>query len=351
MPLVIRMLNVNVLSIFNEELLEKMNYGILITPNLDHLVKLQKDREFYNVYQKAEWIVCDSKILLLASKFIGTPVREAIPGSSFFPAYCDFHKDNSDIKIFLLGAAPGVADKAMEKINERIGRSIIIGSHSPSFGFEKNDDECEEIIRIINSTDATVLVVGVGAPKQEKWIYKYKDRFTNIKLFMALGATIDFEAGNIKRAPKIFQNLGLEWFYRLIKEPRRLWKRYLIDDMPFFYYLLKQKFGWYINPFEATKLIEVKLTERPILNKSKAIAFYIREGLEYWGKFPALTAWLFGTSPTEEIQIPEELLPDHLRNRTASGRPAKMPLGQTVSLVRKEKKIIKAEPGQKSNVG
>ena len=246
----IKLLNINIHSISKNELLQKMNNGVLITPNVDHLIKLQSDKDLYKIYQKADWIVCDSKILFFAAKFIGTPIKEVIPGSSFFPQYCDYHKNNPEIKIFLLGAAESVADEAQRRINQRIGRSIIVGAHSPSYGFEKKEKECEEIIRKINKTDATVLVVGVGAPKQEKWIFKYKDKFTHIKLFMALGATIDFEAGNLKRAPKIFQNVGMEWFYRLVKEPKRLWKRYLIDDIPFFYYILKQRFGLYKNPFE-----------------------------------------------------------------------------------------------------
>jgi len=246
----IKILNVFIRSIAINELLKKMHKGVLVTPNLDHLVKLQKDRDFYNVYKSADWIICDSKILLVQSMFLGKSIKEAIPGSSLFPAYCDYHKNDADIKIFLLGAAPGVANKAMKKINKRIQRQIVVGALSPSFGFEKNEQECEEIIRNINESDATVLVVGVGAPKQEKWINKYKDQFTDIDLFMALGATIDFEAGNIERSPKFFQIIGFEWLYRLIKEPKRLWKRYLVDDVQFFYYLLKQKAGIYKNPFE-----------------------------------------------------------------------------------------------------
>ena len=95
-----------------------------------------------------------------------------------------------------------------------------------------------------------MVLVGLGNPKQTKWIYKYKDRLPNIDLFLALGATIDFEAGNIKRAPKIVQKLALEWLYRLCKEPKRMYHRYLIEDMPFFWLLLKQKLGKYKNPFE-----------------------------------------------------------------------------------------------------
>lgn len=245
-----RILNVDILSITKDCLLEKLKKGVLVTPNVDHLVKLQRDREFYGVYQKAEWVVCDSKILYLLSKLLKRPLPEAIPGSSFFTSYYMYHKDDPDCRIFLLGAKEGIAAKAMQRINEKVGRRIVVGAHSPSFGFEKNEKECEELIDIINKTGANVLLVGVGAPKQEKWIMKYRDRMPGVDLFMALGATIDFEAGTLKRAPAIWQKIGMEWLYRCMKEPKRLFKRYFVDDMQFFYYFTKQLLGMYKDPFK-----------------------------------------------------------------------------------------------------
>lgn len=245
----IRILNINILSLTQKELLEKMAEGVLYTPNLDHLIKLQRDREFYDIYQQAEWVVCDSKILYLASRLLKRPLPTAIPGSSFFSVYYNYHANNPDCRIFLLGAAEGVAKKAMENINRKVGRQIVVGAHSPSYGFERNEKECAELVETVNASGATVLLVGVGAPKQEKWIAKYRNQMPQVKLFMALGATIDFEAGNIKRAPKIFQALAMEWFYRFLKEPKRLFRRYFVDDIQFFYYFAKQLLGLYKDPF------------------------------------------------------------------------------------------------------
>lgn len=245
-----RILNIDIDNISEQKLLEKLTDGFVVTPNVDHLVKLQKDKEFYDVYQSADWIICDSKILGLAFRFLGTPIKEAIPGSSFFTHFYEYHKNNEDIKIFLLGAAEGVAMKAQENINRKTEREIIVGAYSPSFGFERDEEECKQIIDMINSSLATVLLVGVGAPKQEKWIYKYKDKLHNIKIFLPLGATIDFEAGNVKRAPMIFRKLAMEWLYRIFQDPKRLIKRYLVDDMVFFYYLIQQKIGRYKCPFK-----------------------------------------------------------------------------------------------------
>lgn len=245
----VKILNVEIDNITQEELLIQLNKGVLITPNVDQIVKMQSDKEFYEIVRNAEWVVCDSKILSLLSKSLKTPIREAIPGSSFFTSYYMYHKDDPDCRIFLLGAREGVAQKAMARINEKTGRDIILGALSPSFGFDNNEEECEHIINIINESGANVVLVGVGAPKQEKWIFKYKDKMPDVKVWMALGATIDFEADNVKRAPKWMQKCALEWFYRFLMEPRRMFKRYFIDDMKFFYFFLKQLLGVYKNPF------------------------------------------------------------------------------------------------------
>lgn len=213
-------------------------------------MKLQKDKDFYNIYQQAEWVVCDSKILYLFSKLLKHPLPEAIPGSSFFTSFYMYHKDDENCKIFLLGAGEGIAEKALDNINRKVGRKIIVGAHSPSYGFEKDEKECKELVKIVNESGANVLLVGVGAPKQEKWIMKYRNNMPKVDIFMALGATIDFEAGTLKRAPLIWQKCGMEWLYRVIKEPKRLFKRYFVDDMQFFLYFSKQLLGIYKNPLK-----------------------------------------------------------------------------------------------------
>jgi len=245
----INILNAEIQDITRDELLQNLKRGVLITPNLDHLVKLQKDREFYECYCKAEWVVCDSRILQLCSKLLKRSFPEAIPGSSFFPAFCDYHRNDPDCRIFLLGAMDGVARKAMECINQRMGRQMVVGALSPSYGFENNPEENKHICRTINDSKANVVLVGVGAPKQEKWIMAHKDEMPGVDIWMALGATIDFEAGNVRRAPRWVQKIGLEWFYRFCCEPKRLFRRYFVDDMAFFRMFLRQLRGTYHNPF------------------------------------------------------------------------------------------------------
>ena len=245
----IKILNVEIDSISQDELLEQLKKGVLVTPNVDQIVKMQTDREYYDIVRRAEWCVCDSKILYLCAKILGTPLPEAIPGSSFFPAFYEYHREDENCKIFLLGAMDGVAQKAMDRINGKVGRQMVVGAYSPTYGFEKKEEENERIYRMINDSGANVVLVGVGCPKQEKWIDKHKTQMPGVDIWMALGATIDFEAGNVKRAPIIWRKLYMEWFYRFLQEPKRMYKRYFVDDPKFFWYLLKQRLGIYRNPF------------------------------------------------------------------------------------------------------
>lgn len=250
------------------ELLEKLyGGGVVFTPNVDHVMKLQQSYEFYDVYQEADYRVCDSKVLIYVSNFLGTPIREKISGSDLFPAFYDYYRNDKNIKIFLLGSEPKVVKQAQISINTKVGRDIIVAAHSPSYGFEANEQECREIVDLINNSDATVLAIGVGAPKQEMWIAKYRHKLKNVRIFLAIGATIDFEAGNIQRSPKWMSEVGLEWLYRLILEPKRLWKRYVLSALPFFWLILKQRIQLYKNPWSETKVKAISqksASEKPI---------------------------------------------------------------------------------------
>jgi N-acetylglucosaminyldiphosphoundecaprenol N-acetyl-beta-D-mannosaminyltransferase len=251
-PRCLRILNIDFDNLTIVELLERLRHGgVVYTPNVDHLIKLQHDRDFYHIYQTADYRVCDSQIVLYIAKFLGLKIKEKISGSDLFPAFYNYYRHEESMQIFLLGAKPGVAQRAQDRINQTLDRQMVIASHSPSYGFEKNETECQEIIALINDSGATVLAIGVGAPKQEKWIAQYRDQLIHVKVFLAIGATIDFEAGEVPRAPRWVSQTGLEWLYRLVSEPKRLWKRYLLEDMPLFGLILRQKLGRYQDPFKA----------------------------------------------------------------------------------------------------
>ena len=243
MTATVNILGVSLTNLHRAELFAAFTDGVLVTPNVDIIMKARVDPEFHALLHQAEFRVCDSQIVKIAGRFLGTPIKEKISGSDFLGEYCAHHANHPEVKLFLLGAGPGVAQEAQRRINARIGRNIVIGAHSPSFGFENDPAECLTLAKQVSDSGATALAVGVGAPKQEKFIMRYKAQMPAVRVFMAVGASIDFEAGHIARAPAWMSRSGLEWAYRLYREPARLWRRYLVDDLPFFGLLLKQKLG------------------------------------------------------------------------------------------------------------
>lgn len=248
-----RILNIDIHNHTFQGFLAQLAEGLVVTPNVDHLVKLQRDREFYGCYLRAEHIVCDSRIVQLTSRFLypGRGIPEQIAGSDLLPAWCAFHRDPAHVQhVFLLGGTEESVQLARERLNALAGREIVAGFYSPPFGFENDPDETAKIVDIVDSCGATALAVGVGAPKQEIWIDRHRQRMPNVKVFFAVGATIDFLAGTAKRAPRWMVTAGLEWLHRLLREPWRLGKRYLYDDLPFFWLVAKQKLGTYKNPWE-----------------------------------------------------------------------------------------------------
>lgn len=236
----VRILNIDIDCTTRRELLSSLDSGVLFTPNVDHLVTLHDDPDFLDCYRQADYRVCDSRVLRLCSLLLPRAIPEAIPGSSFFHEYCFYHAADPACRLFLIGAAPGVARKAGERINRRVGRQMVVGFYSPPFDREMTHDEMSRLADDVKRSEATVAVVGLGSPKQEKWIMANRHRFQSVKLWMALGATIDFEAGNVARAPRWIQSLCLEWFYRFLLQPRHLFRRYFIRDPRFFYYFVRQ---------------------------------------------------------------------------------------------------------------
>lgn len=242
----IKLLNIEVDNLTMSETIEKIDELIqsnknsyIVTPNVDHIVKLETDEEFKKVYKDASLILTDGMPLVWISKLKKMPIKEKISGSDLFPKVCELAAQK-DYKVFLLGAAPGVADQAASNLKKKFSGLQVVGTYSPSFGFENNPKEINKIIRIINDVKPDILAIGLGAPKQEKFIYNYKEKL-NVPISLAIGASIDFEAGNIKRAPKWMQNIGLEWFYRLLKEPKRMFKRYLVDDLKILKLIIKYR--------------------------------------------------------------------------------------------------------------
>jgi len=245
----VRLLNVNVDDVRMDELVETFRQGVMLTLHVDMIMKLQKDEEFYNLLPKFDVITCDSQILNVASRLLGTPLGERVSGSDFFPLFYNRYKNDPSVTLFICGGGPGVAAIARVKVNAKVGREMVVGTSSPSRDFESDPEELARVIDEINQSGASVLVVGLGGGRQEKFIFKYRDRLTGIRLFLPLGGTIDYEAEGLKRPPTWITNGGFEWLYRLLREPRQRWHRYIVHQPPFLYLLLRQMMGIYRDPF------------------------------------------------------------------------------------------------------
>jgi N-acetylglucosaminyldiphosphoundecaprenol N-acetyl-beta-D-mannosaminyltransferase len=213
-------------------LIQQNRNAYVVTPNADHIVQLERGGELCDVYKNADLILADGKPLLWISKWYGTPIKEKISGSDLFPKLCEMASEKG-YTMFFLGAAEGVAAKAAENLMQRYAELKVVGTYSPPLGFEQNTEEMNKIEEIIKEANPHILIVGLGCPKQELFIFHNREKL-GVPISLGLGASLDFEAGNIKRAPKWMSEHGLEWLYRFFKEPKRMFKRYFIDDMKIF---------------------------------------------------------------------------------------------------------------------
>lgn len=237
-----KFMNIEIDNVTMEEALMRIDYLIkikknayVVTPNVDHIVQIETNSELRQVYNDANLILTDGKPLIWLSKLYGNTIKEKISGSDLFPKLCKM-AELKGYSLYFLGAAPGVAIKAAENLKVKFPKLKIVGTYSPSMGFENNRNEIDKIVSDINKAQPDILIVALGCPKQELFIYRYREAL-NVPISLGLGATLDFVAGNIKRSPKWMSNIGLEWLYRTAQDPKRLIKRYFINDMKIFKYI------------------------------------------------------------------------------------------------------------------
>lgn len=207
--------------------LKKKSY--IVAVNVDVIMKIEQDEELKKITDEADMVLIDGKPLIWISKLKKAPIKEKISGSDLVPKLCEL-SDKKGYTIFILGGKDGIAKQAKEKLESQYKNIKIVGVYSPKFGFENDKKELTKINSMINKKKPDLLFVCLGCPKQEKWIYNHINEYY-AKVSVCAGATVDFLAGNMKRAPKWMSNCGLEWFYRFLQEPKRLFKRYFIDDI------------------------------------------------------------------------------------------------------------------------
>ena len=198
----------------------------VVTPNIDHIVNLQGNVPFQSAYTNAALVLTDGKPVRLALSMLGHPIKETVPGSDLIPAiFSKISSQGSSLTVFLLGAEPGVADRAAEVIHNRWSGVKVVGTYSPPYGFEHMPEENLKIIDLVNNVNPDVLIIGLGAPKQELWVCDNRNEL-RAGIALCVGATIDFLAGEQSRAPEWMRDYGLEWLYRMLSQPRRLIFRY-----------------------------------------------------------------------------------------------------------------------------
>lgn len=211
----------------------------IVTPNVDHIVKLRNDAEFRSIYEKATLVLADGVPLLWAARFLGSPLKQKISGSDLMPRICNLAAEKG-YRLFLLGGRAGAAEAAKKKLETSYPSIRIAGVYSPSYGFERDAAEQKKIVHLLKESKPDILFVGLGAPKQEKWIAAHYQEL-EIPVSIGVGVTFEFIAGVLRRAPGWMQPIGLEWFWRFLSEPGRLWRRYLIEDPKFFVWVFQQK--------------------------------------------------------------------------------------------------------------
>ncbi|ANB56536.1 glycosyltransferase, WecB/TagA/CpsF family protein [Anoxybacillus sp. B7M1] len=204
------------------KLLEDINHNrksFIVAINPEKIMKAQEDMELRDLLNKATYQIPDGIGVILASMMKGGKIRSRVTGIDMMMRLCKEAALHGK-KVFLYGAKPGVADEAKKKLEERFPGIQIVGT---MHGYEKNENV---IVNAINASNPDILFVALGSPAQEYWIVKHMDSLAP-KVYQGVGGSFDVVSGRLKRAPLLFQKLGMEWFYRLVKEPWR-WKRQLV---------------------------------------------------------------------------------------------------------------------------
>ena len=218
----------------------KQSCRYMACANPHSLVVAFRDGEFHNALQEADLLTPDGVGIVLAARFLNRPLTRRVIGYDFFMTLTDRLAKKRDTRYFFLGSSEQVLEFMVRRLNREFPSITVCGTHAPPFTNSFSEEENARMIKAINDARLDVLWVGMTAPKQEKWIYENL-AILRVPFVSAVGAVFDFYAGTAERAPAIWQNLGLEWLYRLIWEPGRLWERNLVSTPKFIRMVLREK--------------------------------------------------------------------------------------------------------------
>jgi N-acetylglucosaminyldiphosphoundecaprenol N-acetyl-beta-D-mannosaminyltransferase len=203
---------------------------LVVTPNVDHVVVLERDREFADAYASAALRIADGAPLVLLARLLGTPLPERVTGVDLTQellARCE----QTGQTVFFFGGSPSALSGALARVTADHPGLTIAGA-SPTVDLDRPTEDEAEALATLRDARPDLVFVFLGAPKQEKWFMRRRDELPP-GVFVGVGATVDFLAGTVQRAPARVQSMGLEWLWRLAHEPRRLFRRYVVQDSRF----------------------------------------------------------------------------------------------------------------------
>ena len=210
----------------------------IVGPNAQLVTLAEKDDRFAEAMQAADLAVPDGISVVMASRLLGAPIPERVTGGDLMERLCE-EAAHFGFRVFFLGGLPGAAVMAAHNLRLRYPGLNICGTYCPPAGFERNPMEIERIRSLVNEAQPDLLCVAFGAPKQEIWMQENRGQL-RVGAILPVGAAFDTQAGLRRRAPAWIQRLGMEWFFRLAMEPRRLWRRYLVGNTEFILLVLRQ---------------------------------------------------------------------------------------------------------------
>ena len=217
----------------------KLEPGIVMTINPQRFMFALQDEEYREIINTSRLVTNDGIGISLAAKILGVRLRGRVTGAGLVGRFAEMSA-NKGYKIFILGASPGIAQKAADKLSEKHPKANFVGTHHGFYKFDSEEEE--EILENIKELKPDMILLAFGAPKEEKWLKQHLKKL-DIPIGVGVGAGIDFAAGEQIRAPQWIRKLGVEWLFRLLTQPKRLWKRYLIGNFTFLFAIVKFRFS------------------------------------------------------------------------------------------------------------
>lgn len=212
--------------------------GYVCTPNVDYIVRSRRDPAFRDSILAADLRVPDGMWVIYGSRIAGRPLRATVTGR-LLPQAVVRAMGDGQLPIALFGGPPGVAEGAAERL--RANGALVVEAFGPGMDFVIGSEEDAVAVERIKRSGARIVFVGLGAPKQEGWMLRHRDELDVV--LVGIGAGLDVLAGRVREAPSWMTRTGMEWAFRLAHEPRRLARRYLVDDPRFLWWMARERIG------------------------------------------------------------------------------------------------------------